>query len=772
MPDFSDVRIRTSVDPAKGVAKGIASRHPVALKAAGVLVLVLMAATVWAIVEVFSGLPTKDELRTLGDLTQSTTIYDVNDQKIFTIPTEYRIEIPLARVSKNLSNAVVAVEDARFFEHGGVDGIRIVGAIIEDLRERRKAEGASTITQQLARSGFLSRDKTLRRKVREAILATRLERLYTKDEILEMYLNKVYFGDGLYGAEAAAQGYFGKPASDLDLAEGALIAGLVQAPSGFNPTVHPEKAVERRNLVLKLMLENKLIDRPSFDQASAEPLALRDTLRRDDPVGAHFKEQVRRELVERFGKRRVYEDHLKVYSTIDPKMQRAAEEAVVGTLRELDAKVSRAGKDPLEAALVVLDTATGEVRALVGGRETTGIGLNRAWQSKRQPGSAFKPFVYAAAIESGYSPSSVLTQLDKPVETYKGMWLPEDEHSSAAEMTIRTALRTSSNRAAVQMLEDLGLDRVVHEAERFGVGAVPNVPSLALGAGEVTLASMTAAYGAFARGGVVRSPMFIRRIEDQDGAALFVAEHKETRAVSETTAFLMASMLADVIDAGTANKARAMGFTLPAAGKTGTTNDFVDAWFIGFTPKLVAGVWMGFDQPRTIMKNGFAGQLAVPLWTRFMKVATEGDPPTKFEPPAGVVAVQVCRISGMLPVPGCKNAGTMNMRGEVSYKNMVYTDYFLRGSEPIATCPVHVVPTLPYPEPYFNISDVDSLRNVLSVTTAVTPTAAPPAPPAPAVAPVPTAAPAPPSPIVPPNPIESNLPPAEPVEPPPAPPTQ
>ena len=329
----------------------------------------------------------------------------------------------------------MAVEDARFYEHHGIDGIRIVGAVIKDIREARKAEGASTITQQLARMSFLTTDKTLRRKIREAILAQRIEHVYSKDEILEFYLNKAYFGDGLFGAEAAARGYFGKAASDLTLAEGALLAGLVKAPSSSNPTASPRRAAARRDVVLRLMLESHLIERAQYETALATQVALNDNLRREDPSGVHFKEQVRRELIQRYGKDKVYDGHLKVYTTIDPLMQRAAEDAVTATLRDLDARTKKpakgapkpvSGDNDLQAAFLALDPATGEVRAIVGGRDTTSVGLNRALQSKRQPGSAFKPFVYAAAIEAGYSPASVIDHLDEPITTYKGAWLPDD----------------------------------------------------------------------------------------------------------------------------------------------------------------------------------------------------------------------------------------------------------------------------------------------------------------------------------------------------------
>jgi penicillin-binding protein 1A len=662
----------------------------------------------WLVYDVVAGLPDREQLKALGETGSGTTLFDAHDHRIFTIPTQYQIEVPLSRISPNLKDALVAVEDMRFYEHDGIDGIRIVGAVIQDIRQARKAEGASTITQQLARMSFLSADKTLSRKIKEAILAQRIEQLYSKEEILELYLNKAYFGDGLFGAEAAARGYFGKTAAEITPAEGALLAGLVKAPSSTNPIVSPARAAARRDVVLRLMLENHWIERPQYETAVASQVVLNDNLRREDPSGVHFKEQVRRELIERYGRDKVYDGHLKVYTTIDPDMQRAAEDAVTSTLRELDARSNPArntrlprsresgkplppqsGDSQLQAAFLALDPATGDVRAIVGGRDIASVGLNRALQSKRQPGSAFKPFVYAAALEAGYSPASIVDRLDQPITTYKGAWLPDDEHSTGSSMTIRTALRTSSNRAAVRMLDTVGIDRVVTYAERMGVGDVPSVPALALGAGEVTLASMTSAYAAFAQTGIVREPVFIRRVEDEDGRTIFEAERHERRAISETTAFLMSSMLADVVDSGTAANARALGFTLPAAGKTGTTNDFADAWFVGFTPKLVAGVWVGYDEPRTIMADGFAAGVAVPLWTKFMKVATRNDARAWFDPPPGVVAVAVCRVSGMLPVPGCRNVPSVDANGNISYKSSVYTEYFARGNDPIETCNVH-----------------------------------------------------------------------------------
>ena len=336
-----------------------------------------------------------------------------------------------------------------------------------------------------------------------------------------------------------------------------------------------------------------------------------------------------------------------------------------------------------------MDPVTGEVRAMVGGRNFDESHFNRAVQAHRQPGSAFKPFVYAAAIENGYSPASVVDHLDDPIQTLQGAWVPEDEHSTADEMTLRTALRTSSNRAAVRLLQLVGIERTVGYAKQLGIGSLPNVPSLALGSGEVTLLSMTAAYSAFANHGDLPAPFAIRRVEDAEGTVLFDQQPSSRHVLSDTTAFLMSSMLADVINFGTAYKARSMGFTLPAAGKTGTTNDFVDAWFVGFTPAIATGVWVGFDQPQPILRNGFAGDVAVPLWAKYMKDATKGDKPAWFTTPKGIVAIDVCRLSGKLPNAGCHAVDVVDDAGSVETRSMIYTEYFLRGTEPTDLCPLH-----------------------------------------------------------------------------------
>ena len=686
------MKLRIKLSPQMPV---VFRRHP-SLFLAGVVVLsatlwVGVIGLIWYAHDIVVAVPAAAELRGIGTMVQATTLFDRTDRPAFTIFKEQRIEVPLARVSPHLVDAILAVEDQRFYDHNGIDVVRVAGAALSNLREGRRAQGGSTITQQLARQSFLTPEKTFRRKLTEVVVATRLEEQFTKDEILELYLNKVYFGDGLYGVEAASLGYFGKPASAVDVAEAALLAGLVKSPSSYAPTVSRERALARRNVVLGAMLDAGTIDQAAYAKALKEPVKLDDALRRGEAFGQYFKEEVRRFLVQRFGWERVYQGGLKVYTTVDLDMQKAAEAEVERGIADIEKRQRKKNddeSDTLQGALVAMDPRTGEVRAMVGGRDFDKSNFNRATQAKRQPGSAFKPFVYAAALEKGYSPATLIENLDDPIMTLQGAWVPEDEHSEGSSMTMRAALKTSSNRAAVRMLEDVGIPETVQYAKRLGVGSVPSVPSLALGSGEVTLDSMTAAYAAFANGGMVHTPMLVRRVETTDGEVLFTAEQEGTRGVSEQTAFLMANMMADVVNAGTGAPARSVGFRLPAAGKTGTTNDYHDAWFVGFTPNLAAGVWIGYDQPRTIIGGGYASVLAVPVWGRFMAAATKKDRPEWLSTPERINSATICRLSGKLATDACHENVT-DARGNVTAASTAYTEYFVAGTEPTESCPIH-----------------------------------------------------------------------------------
>ncbi|HUQ89920.1 MAG TPA: PBP1A family penicillin-binding protein [Vicinamibacterales bacterium] len=604
----------------------------------------------WFVVDLLAGIPNKQELRSFSEMASANILFDAADREVFTIAKEHRIEVPLAEISPNLIKAVIAIEDRRFFDHEGFDPIRIVGSAIAVIQAGEAVQGGSTITQQLARQS-VGREKTLTRKLRELLFAAQLEHHFTKNEILELYLNKVYFGDGLYGAEAASRGYFGRKASELSLAEASLLAGLLKAPSSYDPSTAPQKAEARQTVVLKSMLESKAISRAEYDTAFKTQIEIYDGLRSEEHYGQYFKEEVRRQLVEQFGNERVEQGGLMVYTTIDPYMQRAADAAVDESINEIEKSLpkTRKPREPLQGALIAIDPATGAVRAMVGGRDFRVSNYNRATRARRQPGSAFKPFVYAAAVEDGYGPDDLIEHLDEPVEASNAAWTPDDEHVDEEELTLREGLRLSSNRAAVQLLTTVGLRQTMKSARGFGFDDLPAVPSVALGSGEVTLSAITAAYGAFANNGAVFHPHLVRRVIDHDGQVLFENKGDSQQAIRPITAYLMADMLRGVIDRGTAYGVRQMGFALPAGGKTGTTNDYKDAWFIGFTPSIVTGVWVGYDQPQTIRRNGYAAELAVPMWTRFMKVATKGMKASWIERPRG--AIRDARVNPPAPQP-------------------------------------------------------------------------------------------------------------------------
>ncbi|HKC57440.1 MAG TPA: transglycosylase domain-containing protein, partial [Vicinamibacterales bacterium] len=394
--------------------------HAVVASLAMVAVIVL-GGSIWLAYVVLHDLPGAGELRDISAMAQATTLYDKDNQPAFTIFQERRVETPLSDVSPHLVRAIISIEDQRFYDHGGVDLIRVFAAAATNLRAHRAAQGGSTLTQQLARQSFLTSDKTLRRKLKEAVLAWRIEREFTKDQILELYLNKVYFGDGLYGVEAASLGFFGKHASDLDIEESALLAGLVKSPSTYAPTINLDRALARRNVVLQAMRDNDAIDAATYQQAVRSRPRLADALRSEEAYGQYFKEEVRKQLVQRFGWDRVYQGGLKVYTTIDLEMQKSAEAEVARSVAEIEQRQLKRnpgagrGPDPLQAALVAMDPMTAEVRAMVGGRSFDQSRFNRATQARRQAGSAFKPFVYAAALEQGFSPAMVITGLDNPI---------------------------------------------------------------------------------------------------------------------------------------------------------------------------------------------------------------------------------------------------------------------------------------------------------------------------------------------------------------------
>jgi len=662
-----------------------------------------------------------ETLAAIGAHPQSTVVYDRHNRQVFSFFVEQRVDVPLDRVSPNMVGALLAVEDRRFYRHHGLDPIRIVKAAMRNWRAGRIREGGSTITQQLARLEQLTPARTFSRKVREAMIAVRLEERYSKAQILSAYLNAVYFGDGYHGVEAASRGYFGKSAAELQPHEAALLAGLVRSPSGYSPSMNPKRALARRNLVLRLMRETGRLTPAEYQSSIAMPLPAQAPAAAlsagSSTCGRYFEEEVRRQLVARFGGKQVLQGGLRVYTGYDADMQCAAEKTISSRIAQI-AKARKAARD-LQGSLVALDPPSGEVRALVGGRDFTATSYIRATQARRQPGSAFKPIIYAVALEHGMAPGSVLHHLDEPIMTANGPWLPGGEHEDA-DYTLRAALKISSNRAAAQLLQQVGYSQATYYAQRMGIESqLPAVASLALGTGGVTLLELTSAYGVFANQGVAVSPHVIVRVEDHEGREVWGDPARRHQAVRPATAYLMTSMLSDVITSGTATGARAAGFKLPAAGKTGTTDNYTDAWFIGYTPHLVTGVWFGMDKPAPIMNRGFAAVVAVPAWAEFMKQATAKDGPDWFSQPADVEKVTICRLSGLRATDACRRgwmrpdvaqAGLTDLPGvpvgdigssaalrpiatagrtAAPVRTTVYDDYFPLGSAPSGDCDVH-----------------------------------------------------------------------------------
>jgi membrane peptidoglycan carboxypeptidase len=643
---------------------------------------------------------------------QLTTLFDAQDQPAFRLFIEQRTDVPLTRMSPLVVAAVLTAEDRRFFRHTGFDAGRVIGAALANARAGHVVQGGSTITQQLVRMTDGERARSYGRKLREVLLARAVERRFSKDAILQTYLNKVYLGEGFYGVEAAARGYFAKPASDLTAEEAATIAALIQSPVHYTQDAYGTRVLARRNWILGEMFEQHLLQEAAYRDAEAAPLRVTpvavtaaataaanaaataavaaavfaepagsapavalasassapaasagsEASPAEASSGLYFKEAVRQQLMTLLPASQVLAGGLRVYTTIDMSMQTAAEQAVLDRLSALEQTEHDASTpDPLQGSLIAMDPRTGYVKALVGGRSFSESPFDRARQAHRQPGSAFKPLVYTSAIEAGLEPGTLLRDLDQPIAFDRGgsgraavgHYLPRDPHG-APEMTLRDALVLSSNRAAVHLQQQVGLTAVLDYAQRLGVSSrLPAVPSLALGSGEVTLMELTAAYAVFANQGVRVNPILIRRVEAADGRVLFRADADRHRVIREETAFLMTNMLSDVIARGTGTGVRRGGFIQPAAGKTGTTNGFADAWFIGYTPSLATGVWIGRDDPHQIRKGGFAAVIAVPAWTAFMKAVTQDARGEAFTQPANIEAVAYCRLSGLRAGPDC-----------------------------------------------------------------------------------------------------------------------
>ena len=557
---------------------------------------------------------------------------------------EHRHDVPLAAIPKHLRDAFVAVEDHRFYRHLGVDPIALGRAVARNL-STGSAQGGSTLTQQLARTLFLSNQKTYGRKLREAVLALNIDAQLTKDQILELYLNRIYLSAGVYGVETMSRHLFGRPARTLSLAEAALVAGLARAPSTLSPWSNLEGARDRSHVVLLRMREEGFITADQERAAKRAPIRIRPYPGPVDPRGGYGKEHLRQQFRDRFGG-----DHppdWEVQTTFVPELQEAAERAVADGLRRF--------REPLlQAALVAVDPETGDILAMVGGRDFRESQFNRATRSRRQPGSAFKPFLYAAALENGYSPVSTLSGLTNIRPQGPDEWAPRNASGDTPDaVTIREAVIESNNRAATALQQRMGSRPVLRLASDVGMRDLPDVPSLSLGSGVVSPLELTMAFAAFPNGGYAVRPRAITQVIDGDGLAAFSQDVQRERVISEQSAFQMVSMLQDVLDRGTGSAARSWGVRFAAGGKTGTTNDFKDAWFVGFSSSVVVGVWVGFDQPKTIGRDAYGSKYALPLWSDFMRRAVRRRPPQPFEVPAGLTETELCAVSYQRPVEGC-----------------------------------------------------------------------------------------------------------------------
>ena len=625
-----------------------------------------------------------------------TKVYSSDGEVIKEFYEQKRIPIKLDQIPENLVKATLSVEDQNYYSHWGVDFAGIFRATYVNLRNRRIVQGGSTITQQLARNLFLTQERTYMRKIKEAILALEIETTFSKDEILELYFNQIYYGSGAYGAEAAAQIYFGKHVTELNLVECAVLAGIPRWPSRYSPKLNPEASLERTKTVLRLIGEE---GSPSEKVVTIDELPPIETLIEEKVAsGLYFTEVVRQYLEEKYGYNRLYKSGLVVRTTIDMNLQREAERIMEEGLQRIEnfwdykyitydkviesrdgEKRSSETTEYLQGALAAIEPATGFVKALIGGRDYRDNEFNRAIDAKRQPGSVFKPILYTAAIDNGIPPSTII--IDSPVSIPQGdgtIWKPTNyDKTFRGPIILREAITKSINMISIKLLMKIGPQTATVYAKRMGIDSnLPAVESLALGAGELTPLEVTAAFATFPTGGVRITPIFIESIEDAKGNVLESNSPRREQAISPQTAYIMTTLLEDVIDHGTGRSSRAWGFKRPAGGKTGTNTDYSDAWFIGFTPDYVCGVWVGFDDNRTIINKGSGARLALPIWTEFMKVAHDTLPERTFPVPEGITTSKICKNTGLVSTEYCP-------------RDKVYYEVFIEGTEPTGPCEIH-----------------------------------------------------------------------------------
>lgn len=592
---------------------------------------------------------------------QTTTIYSCRGELLAEFFLEKREVIDLPRIPVPLQQAFIATEDHRFYHHPGIDIIRLTKALWIDLINWDRIQGASTITQQLSRNLFLTQKRTISRKIKELILAIEIEKKYSKDEILKMYLNQIYFGHGVYGVAEAASFYFNKPVGKLNLAECALLASIPRSPGRYSPVYNPQNALTRRNYVLQRMYEVGFITEKQRKEAKDSSLGtIIDKNKRGKKniyEAPYFVEWIRQMVAEKYGYKMLWEGGLKIYTTLDLKMQRAAEKTLLPYLKEND----------FQGALLAMDPHTGFIKAMVGGRNFKKSQFNRAVQAHRQTGSAFKIFTYTAAIDSKRF-NAVSSFFDGPISfiTQKGsIWSPQNyEGHYWGKVYLWEMLAHSINVASVKLLKEVEVGTVMGYARKMGIESPLNPDlTLTLGTSGVTLLEMVRSYATIANYGTKMRPVYIKKIESPQGELMEENFPQGEKVISAQTAFCMIDLFKKTVDMGTGQRIRWLGFDRPCAGKTGTvgwtgeeeTDKTTDAWFIGFTPGLIAGVWIGKDDGSPLGKNITGSVGAIPVWTEFMKKSLKGKPVKDFSFPSGVIYKKIDVDTGYIATEACEN---------------------------------------------------------------------------------------------------------------------
>src|SRR2546426_658713 len=643
-----------------------------------ITLLALIAAGGLAVFLFYAGWAATFEMKKVGEMPERNTVLDVDGKIYSRLAGANRLKVSLSEVSPIFITAVLAREDTRFYQHGGIDWRGILRALARDILSRSAKEGASSITQQLARNSLPLGGRTVSRKLLEAMVALRIERQFTKQQILELYINRIYFGTGCYGVETASQAYFGKSASKLNLAEAALLAGLIRSPNRFSPLKNPEGAAMQRNAVLDRMVALKRISPAQAEEAKRTKIAAHP--KRLPFIQANYAmDAVQRDLNQLLTQDQIDNGGLSIYTTLDPAVQNAAQDALETQLTKIEHqsnfhhplkanyKPPETGDDSampyLQGAVVTIDNASGGIRALVGGRDYSQSKFNRALApTNRQVGSAFKPFVYTLAFSHGLLPGAAIS--DGPIQPGEiegaGNWSPGNSDGTySGVQPCSYGLIHSRNTMSVRVGQFAGLDAVQTVANTLSLSQkVPHGPAIYIGSFETNLKDLTAAYSAFPNSGVRKQAYIIERIDNQQHHPIYRAAHISTPALDPSAAWMTSQLMEEVLTRGTAASARSLGFSLPAAGKTGTTNDYKDAWFMGYTNTLTSGVWVGFDQPATIIPHGYGAALALPVWTQVMNKAADHYPAKPLEPTVPTTHATVCSISNQLATTGCMAAGT------------------------------------------------------------------------------------------------------------------